>query len=146
VAELGGVGLAEDDGAGRLQPAHGDVVLLRDQVREEPRAAGGAHAAGVEHVLQRHRYAVQRAERLALHDRDLRLAGRRPRQLRRHQAEGVHPRVERLDAGQQRGGELDGGELLVTNQRGDLERRSPGEILVDHGLRLRIRKIVSSGA
>ena len=31
------------------------------------------------------------------------------------------------------GGQLDGRELLVADQRGDLERRPPGEILVNHG-------------
>jgi hypothetical protein len=55
----------------------------------------------------------------------------------RHQAEGIQARIDRLDPGQQRGGELDRRELLVADERGDLERRTPGEILVDHGLLLR---------
>ena len=61
------------------------------------------------------------------------------------QAEGVQPRVERLDAGEQRRGELDGRELLVTDEGGELESGSPGEIVVDHGLRLCTQEIVSSG-
>jgi hypothetical protein len=89
---------------------------------------------------------VERADRLALHDGDLRFAGGRPRRVRRHQAECVQSWIERFDPGQQRSGEFDRRELLVTDQRGDLERRPPGQILVDQESILRTREIVSSGA
>jgi hypothetical protein len=89
---------------------------------------------------------VQRAERLALHHRDLGLARRHPRHLGGDQAIGVQPWIERLDAGQQRFGDLDGRELLVTDERGDLETGSPGQILVNQGSILRTRRIVSSGS
>jgi len=88
---------------------------------------------------------VEGADRLALHDGDLRLAGGRARRVRRHQAERVQTWIERLDPGQQRCGELDRRELLVTDQRGDLERRPPGQILVDQEFILRTKEIVSSG-
>jgi hypothetical protein len=146
VAELRGVGLAEDDRAGRAQATHRDGVFFRDQVGEEPGAAGGAQAARVEHVLQRHRYSVEWTERLALHHRDLRLAGHDAGEGGRHQAIGIETRVELLDTSEQSSSQLDGGQLLVADQRGDLERRPPGEILVDHRLLLCTRGIVSSGA
>ena len=133
VAELRGVGLAEDDRAGRAQATHRDGVFFRDQVGEEPGAAGGAQAARVEHVLQRHRYSVEWTERLALHHRDLRLAGHDAGEGGRHQAIGIETRVELLDTSEQSSGQLDGGQLLVADQRGDLERRPPGEILVNQG-------------
>jgi hypothetical protein len=88
---------------------------------------------------------VQHADGLVLHDSDLGLAGRRARRIRRHQAEGVQTWIERFDPGQQRCGELDRRELLVTDQRGDLERRPPGQILVDQEFILRTKEIVSSG-
>jgi hypothetical protein len=89
---------------------------------------------------------VQRAERLALHHRDLRLPRRRPRHVGGDQAERVQPRVERLDAGEQRVGQLDGRDLLVADQRGDLERGPPGEIVVNQDEILRTGRIVSSGS
>jgi hypothetical protein len=89
---------------------------------------------------------VQRAERLALHDGDLRLSGGGSGHIGGDEAEGVQTRIERVDPGQQRCGELDRRELLVANQRGDLERRPPGQILVDQEFILRTREIVSSGA
>jgi hypothetical protein len=89
---------------------------------------------------------VQRTERLPLHHGDLGLAGRRPRDIGGDQAESVQPWVERVDASQQCFGELDGRELLLTDQRGDLEGGPPGEILVDQGKILRTRRIVSSGS
>ena len=145
-AELGEVRLAQDDGPGRLQASDRDVVRLRHQLGEEPRAAGGALAARVEGVFERDRHAVQRADRLALHHRDLRLARGHPRDLGGDHAVGVQPRIERLDAREQRFGDLDGRELLVTDEGGDLESGSPGQILVNQGSILRTRRIVSSGS
>jgi len=89
---------------------------------------------------------VQRAQRLALHHRDLRLARRHAGHLGGDQAEGVQARVESLDARQERFGDLDRRELLVTDERGDLERGSPGEVLVNQSSILRTRRIVSSGS
>jgi hypothetical protein len=89
---------------------------------------------------------VEWTERLALHHRDLRLARRHPRHLGRDHAEGVQARIERLDAGEQGFGDLDGRELLVADERGDLEGGSPGEVLVNQGSILRTRRIVSSGS
>jgi hypothetical protein len=89
---------------------------------------------------------VQRAQRLALHHRDLRLARGHPRDVGRDEAERVQPRVERLDASQQRVGELDRRDLLVADERGDLERGPPGEIVVNQGEILRTGRIVSSGS
>ena len=146
VAELREVRLAEDDGAGHAQAGDGDVVLLGQQLGEEARSAGGGEAARVERVLDRHRHAVQRTDRLPLHHGDLGLAGRCPGHAGADEAERVQPRVQRLDAGQQRLGELDGRELLVTDQRGDLEGGSPGKIVMNQGKTLRIRRIVSSGS
>jgi hypothetical protein len=89
---------------------------------------------------------VQRAQRLALHDGDLGLAGRGPRDVDGDLAERVEARVHRLDATQQGLGDLDGRELLVADEGGDLERGSPGEVLVNQGCILRTRRIVSSAS
>jgi hypothetical protein len=88
---------------------------------------------------------VKRPDRLVLHDRDLGLAGGGPGGVGRDQAERVQAGIDRLDPVEQRGGELDGRELLVTDESGDLERRPPGEIRVDQESILRTPGIVSSG-
>jgi hypothetical protein len=88
---------------------------------------------------------VERTDRLVLHDRDLGLARGRPGGVGRDQTERVQAGIDRLDPRQQRSGELDGRELLVTDESGDLERRPPGEILVDQESILRTGGIVSSG-
>jgi len=89
---------------------------------------------------------VQGAEGLALHHRDLRLARGHARDFRGDHAEGVQTWIDRLDAGEQRLGDLDGRELLVTDERGDLEGGSPGEVFVNQSSILRTRRIVSSGS
>ncbi len=66
----GRVGLADEDGAGLLDPLGEGAVELRDVVLQRPHAAEGGRPARleVEQVLDRRRHAVQRAERLAAHD------------------------------------------------------------------------------
>ena len=63
--ELVHVGLAEDHHAGLAQPAHHRRVVRRPPALEDPRPAGRRHALGGDDVLERQRYAGQRAELLA---------------------------------------------------------------------------------
>ena len=53
-------------GAGRAQPSDHGRVVGRDEMLQDARGAGGAHALRAEHVLDRQRNAGQRAKRLAL--------------------------------------------------------------------------------
>ena len=62
-AELRGVGLAEDDGPGRLDPFHHYGVVLRDAVVEQGRPQGGGYALGQFQVFDRYRDAVERPQR-----------------------------------------------------------------------------------
>jgi hypothetical protein len=89
---------------------------------------------------------VQWPQRLALHHRDLGLAGRGAGAVGGDEAERVEARIQGLDATEQRVGDLDRRQLLVTNCSGDLESGSPGEIVVDQGKILRTQRIVSSGS
>src|SRR5439155_1527930 len=71
--------------------------------------------------------AVERAERLALRDRDLRLARRGARLLGGDDAERVEGRVDRVDPRQDRVRHLDRRELLGSHEAGDFESRLPDE-------------------
>jgi hypothetical protein len=100
VAELRGVGLADDHCAGRAQALDDDVVLVGQVVGVEARAEGRAQAARADQVLDRDRHAGERASRLAA--RDPRIDGARggARAIRVERAEGVQAIVERGDARQ----------------------------------------------
>ena len=93
------VGLAQEDGAGLLDPLGEGAVEIRHEVLERAHAAEGARPARleVEQILDRRRHAVQRAERRARHQR---LLGR-PRSLagivEAEIDESVEARVARLD-------------------------------------------------
>ena len=60
--ELRRVGLADDDGAGRLEPLDHERVRLRHVVLEDLRPPGRADPLRRRQVLDRHRHAVQRPE------------------------------------------------------------------------------------
>jgi hypothetical protein len=64
--EFVAVGLAQHDGARRLQPSHRRRVIRRDEVVEDFRARSRAHALGAQHVLDRHGHAGQRRQRVTL--------------------------------------------------------------------------------
>src|SRR5205807_5821729 len=60
--ELVHVGLADEDGAGGAEPRRDRRVLLGDEVGEDLRAGGGAHAPRVEVVLEGDRDAMERSQ------------------------------------------------------------------------------------
>src|SRR5437867_13329935 len=84
-------------------------------------------------VLDRERDAVERAARLAPHERLLGLARRRQGLVGRERAERVDHRVEALDAVERRMGQLDRRELLRADQRDQLGRRGEREVGGRHG-------------
>jgi hypothetical protein len=88
--ELRGVRLSQQDGAGSLRTRNDRRVPLGDAAGEEPGAARGSDASGVERVLDRERDAVQRAELVAAQHGRL----RRARSLLRVGCLG-HDRVQR---------------------------------------------------
>ena len=113
VAELRHVGLADDDGAGVLQPLDDDVVLVRHEVVVESATPStvrmplvatrslmpiGTPASGPGSSPA----ASLRVDRL----------GRSARHVGRRRAEGVDVRLEHLHPAQRRLGHLDGRELL----------------------------------
>ncbi len=61
VRELGCRGLADDDDAGVLQTFDRNGVRVRHVGRHRSRCPGGANTRGVDDVLHRYRYAMQRA-------------------------------------------------------------------------------------
>ena len=92
VAELGGVGLADDHRAGGAQALDDDVVLLGHVVGVEARAEGRAQPGGADQVLDRHRHAGERADRL------------RPRARRASMRRGLRARRRRHRACRRRAG------------------------------------------
>ena len=129
VAELRGVRLAEDDRAARLQPADGrrcppPAPARRTGGSRRWCAARACTATSLSDSGTPCSAPMGSPFMTAISASRAAAAGG----VRGHQAERVEARVERLDAGEQRRGELDGRELLVTDQGGDLESGSPGEI------------------
>ena len=95
--ELRTVGLAEHDGSGTENPLHGERVRARHVVAEDERALRRPHTAGVFRVLDRHRDAVQRPQRVAAHHRILGGPCRAQRALPRDGQIGTQSSVEALD-------------------------------------------------
>ena len=123
--ELVHVRLAERHGAGRRQSLDHGRVERRDVALEHPRAAGRRHGRGDEDVLVGQRQAVEGPARLP---RRAALVGR-PRRRARAVGVDVHERVQRgavrVDAFQERVGELDGG-ALAARERGGQPGHGPG--------------------
>src|SRR3989454_11104171 len=115
------VGLPDDDGAGCLEAGDRDRILVGDVVGEEPRASGRREPAREENVLDRDGHAVERSERLALRDSDLRLARRGARPIGGDTAKGVEDGLERVDPRQDPVPDLDRPELLCPDEVADLE-------------------------
>src|SRR5690606_6514282 len=118
--ELVQVGLAEKDGAGRAQPFDDARVVGGDVSVTDPRGGGRRHAADVDQVLERNRYAMQRATGVALPDLGVSLPGLVERLLLERGDVGVDRRVAFGDAVETTPGGF---------FRGDLSRRQgAGEI------------------
>ena len=98
VAEFRHIGLADDDGAGRLEPLDHDVVLVRHEVAIERRPHDRQDILGGDEVLDADRHAGQRAGVFAGRDLGVDGGGRRARHIGRRRAEGVDVRFERLHA------------------------------------------------
>jgi hypothetical protein len=104
--ELGRVRLSQQNGAGGLRTRDDRRVPLGDEAGEEPGAARGPDAGGVERVLDRERDAVQRTELVAAQHGRL----RRARPLLRVGCLGhdrVQRRIEAVDAALVLGERLD---------------------------------------
>ena len=125
--ELVHVGLAHDDRAGLLQPLGDRRVVRRVPALQDARAAGGRHADGGEHVLDRDRDARQRAERLALPRRSSTSARLGQRAVRGDVQEGVHAVVDGGDPVQVGPGHLGRGDLAFGQRGGQLGRGHAGQ-------------------
>ena len=130
--ELGEVGPAHEDRAGRPQPRHARGILGRDEVRQQARAEGGPLAGRPEIVLDRHGNAVERAERPAGHHRLLGRARLGQRSLGVDEDVGAQPRVQSLDALQHGTGDLDGRQRPATNQLGQLDGGGEADVCRGH--------------
>ena len=126
--QLGDIGLAEDDGAGAAQPRHRQLVGVRNEVGVEPRAPGRAQAPDEQVVLDRHRNAVEGAQRRALRP----ARGARPRRragaLRIERDDRIQHRVQPPDA--RLGGveRLERRERALGEERRQLRRAEIGRI------------------
>ena len=111
--ELGGIGLADDDRAGRLEPLDVELVFLGNEVAIDRRPERGADAPGQGEVLDRDRQPVERPRRLASGKGGV----RRPRTLEGGLGKQGDDRVDRgvhlLDTGEEPGHELLGAKLAL---------------------------------
>ena len=112
-AELGDVGLAQEDRAGLAQPPQRHGVRLRDVVGEQPRAVGRGHPRDGDDLLRGERHAVQRTEVIAARERRVGRDGLGARLVQAREDQGIDPRVALGDAGGVRVEELDGARLRV---------------------------------
>ena len=128
-AELGRVGLADDDGAARLQGLDHDVRARRHVVGVDRRAPGGAHALDLHQVLDRDGHAAEPARR-ALGVRVLRHdpLGMGARALDAERRDGVEVAVGRRDPLRARLHQLQRRDLAPPEQADDLGRGQPTEL------------------
>ena len=137
--EFGRVGLGKHDGDGGLEPAYHFRILHRHVILVERRGECGADAGRRRHVLDRDRQAVQRTERLALHDG----AFSAPRRVERLVCGEGHDRVELgidlLDHLEVRIKHLDRADGAGANEPRQLARRLARERKVRRGLQRRCR-------
>ncbi len=116
------IGAADDDGARALPVRHRRAVALRDEILECRYAVGCGHAFLVDVLLDRHRHAVQRAQRVAAANGGVGAVGRREGLVGEQHGDGVQRGIDGgqpLEHGARRlvtrdaaradgGGELDG--------------------------------------
>ena len=121
VAELGGVGLAQDDETRPSVTANQLGVLARDMAEECPRALGLAGPAeGRPEVLEEEWNTRERPVRQ-------RFRGFSAGSIEEPGDHRVQGGVDRLDPGDGRLDELDGRDLLATDEPGLVEGVEPGE-------------------
>jgi len=98
IAELGYVGLADDDRAGLLHAFDGNVVFIRDKVLVGGRATRHANACGGDEVLDPEGHAGERTGIAPCHHDALDRLGLLERQFRRGGTKCMHGRLERVHA------------------------------------------------
>ena len=98
-AELGQVGLAQQNRACTPQAPYDHRIGARDPVGLQARAVRRRQARDVDDFLDRERHAVQRAERVAARGRVIRRGGLRPCGLQARHDDGVHVAVAGFVAG-----------------------------------------------
>ena len=125
-AELGGVGLADADGAGGGQRRDHVVVDVGHEIGRHAGAERRPHTGGVVQVLDRGGDAVQRRQVLAREHGGIGAGGGGQRPLRRHREEGAEAGVEGLDPRERVPDELGRADLPRTDGGGLLER---GEVV-----------------
>jgi hypothetical protein len=112
------VGLADDDRAGCRQPLRDRGILRRHAIVEHRAGGGGPHTGGVDVVLERDRYSVQRAAQLALALLGVERSRLCEGGLTHHGDERVDLRVVDLDASEAGVDELDGGDRACLDAGG----------------------------
>jgi hypothetical protein len=132
-AELRGRRLGDDDGARRTQALDQDVVGRRGGiVLEDRRAVPRRHALHVDKVFHADRYAMQRAQRLALAHRRFGCPGVAPCLLVHDGAEAIQPGSGRVGSLQDRVDIVDGRQLSGADEGGGLDGRHEQQIGIGH--------------
>jgi hypothetical protein len=119
------VGLANDDGAGFLEPRHHRRVLARDVIGIERRPEGCTNAGCRCDVLDADRQAVKQAERLTRRQGMLGTLRARHRGVYGERADRIDFRIEPLDGIEVRQQEFDRTDRLVAYAACKLSRRTP---------------------
>jgi hypothetical protein len=129
--EFMGRELAENNGAGAAQPRHADRVGSGDIVGEDLGMARRRQPGDIDDILDADRHAVQRPARAAGHDLGLGRPRRGGRRVAIEPDKRMQPRIEALDAVEERHRQLDRRQLARPDR---LRRRRRGEpVQFTHG-------------
>ena len=142
-AELVGVGLAEQHGAGAFELLHDGGVVVGDVFLEQQRAGGGAHAPGLEEILVRDRECRTGPAGASPHRRHpCKISRLAAREVAGDRDEGVEILIELGDARQIRVGELQRRDLALRQPRRRLRDGQRSQIV---GLRAALTRMLMSG-
>jgi hypothetical protein len=111
IAELGYVGLADDDRASLLHAFDGNIVFVRDKVLVGGRAARHANTRSGDEVLDPERHASERTRIAPCHHDALDCLGLLEREFRRGGTKCMHGRLERVHTRKRGLNHVDRGQL-----------------------------------
>ncbi|MEY9395683.1 hypothetical protein ABIF79_002058 [Bradyrhizobium japonicum] len=132
VGAFGLLQLAEDDGAGILQPRNYRCILGGTEISMNRHAMGRRRALGPAEILDRHWHTMQRPLDLAGSDLLLGRGSVRERRVSHHISETLELAVELLDPPEHRFGRFDRRQLLRLDLPPDVDESEIVEICCRH--------------
>jgi hypothetical protein len=127
------IGLPQKDCPGIIEPIHNHGIFPRNEMAQDLGPRRRPDTGGAKQVFQGDRNPVEGSAVLALHDLPLRLPGLFPGQVGGDGYEGIQLRLKLLDSLEKSLGQLDGGDLLLSDQGGHFSNRQVFIVQEIHG-------------